>query len=185
MISLSHKFIFVHVQKTGGNSITRELLDYCEDVTVGDKTDGKKESISLALNDYEVSPDYKHYGIKEYSELLDISDFTTFKVWRPPHKRLPSLWQWGMGGMPKQDEVVERIKGVKSFLSYGPTDYTIDFNHLESGLNEVLQTVGIPKVELGHYNSMGSYEIPDYITEAIYKECEEEYKVMGNTELVC
>ena len=37
MISLKHHFLFIHVPKTGGNSIQNILADYSEDTLTADK----------------------------------------------------------------------------------------------------------------------------------------------------
>lgn len=63
MISIQHKFLFVHIPKTGGNSVQNILRDFSEDkiVLVAPHQDGKER--------FEVRNDL--YNIKKHSSLSD------------------------------------------------------------------------------------------------------------------
>ncbi|MGC1496745.1 MAG: sulfotransferase family 2 domain-containing protein [Sulfitobacter sp.] len=89
MIFISRKLIFLHVQKTGGNSVTKTLLPFSDD--------------EMTLNDYQdaidrfgikgVSP-RKHAKLPEYKEILgtDFDDFKVALTVRDPLARAVSLY---------------------------------------------------------------------------------------------
>ncbi len=89
MIFVSRKLIYLHVQKTGGNSVTKTLLPYSDD--------------KMTLNRYQdainrfgikgISP-RKHAKLPEYKEILgaDFDDYKVALTIRDPLARAVSLY---------------------------------------------------------------------------------------------
>lgn len=94
MVSDSKKFIFIHVPKTGGNSLQEALIEYSEDKISSDKNNqdgierfGLKSSHSTKLKKHSILRDYKsHLKTKLYNE------YFKFSVVRNPYERAISLY---------------------------------------------------------------------------------------------
>jgi len=92
MISRKHKYIFIHVPKTGGNSVSRALLPYSESHL--------EEAISPAgfgsgENFWTVDPELgrdKHFTVDMYAERMDIHEYFIFSTVRNPLDWVVSLY---------------------------------------------------------------------------------------------
>jgi len=96
MISIEKKFVFIHRGKSGGNSLTKLLLPYCEEdriITTNEYQDG--------INYFDVKNlsygTRKHSGLLEYKEAFlkkgeRIDDFYKFSIVRNPFERLISAY---------------------------------------------------------------------------------------------
>lgn len=85
MISLQKHFLFIHVPKTGGNSIQNVLQQYSEDeiVIIADYQDGI-ERFEVRNSRYKI---HKHSTLREYKEVLDSTFYKSlfkFAVIRNP-----------------------------------------------------------------------------------------------------
>ncbi|HIB85004.1 MAG TPA: hypothetical protein EYO59_10545, partial [Chromatiaceae bacterium] len=79
MISIKHKFLFVHIPKTGGNSIQQVLKDFSEDdiVCVNHIQDGV-ERFEVRNSKYNIT---KHSTYSDYSSIIEPDIFSQlFKV---------------------------------------------------------------------------------------------------------
>ena len=93
MISIQKKFLFIHVPKTGGNSIQNILKDYSEDeiVVLAKHQDGV-ERFEVRNKKYNIT---KHYSRSHYKSVLDIRTYCTlfkFAVIRNPWDRMISFY---------------------------------------------------------------------------------------------
>ncbi len=94
MISRTKKFLFIHVPKTGGNSVSTALQTYT-DIQFMEANSSK--GFGVSENFWPVDPIYgsiKHFSVDKWSELLgkSISDYFIFSTVRNPIDRAISLY---------------------------------------------------------------------------------------------
>lgn len=163
MISFEKKFIFVHVPKTGGNSIQNILKKYSEDRVV-------KAAKKQNQDGYErfgiVNPKYglvKHSTLSEYSKTLGtdiISDFFIFSTIRNPWDRLISLYFSSHRGEREWDreqfiKFIKKARGIAYFLGTPKgikINRLIRFENLDTEFRNVCEKIGIPYEQLPHSN---------------------------------
>ena len=93
MISLQKNFLFVHIPKTGGNSIQNILKEYSEDriVIEYDHQDGV-ERFGIRNEKYDI---YKHATLAQYQKVIEPEIFKKlfkFTVIRNPWDRMISFY---------------------------------------------------------------------------------------------
>lgn len=122
MISESHKFIFVHIPKTGGNSIQSQIIRYSEDKLVS--TNSLQDGVERFEVRHGNSGLRKHSTLTEYKKVLD-SDFfhSAFKfcVIRNPWDRLISFYFSPHRGKQNWDKgefirFARKVKPVRKFI---------------------------------------------------------------------
>jgi len=107
MFSNSHKFVYVHPQKTGGNTISEYLFPHTEHVRY---TRGQLLKGGFSLGQSQGIG--KHAGIEPYKQLgfhLRMEEWTVFGSIRYPLDRLLSWWYYE--------------KSVKTGEANGPTNF--------------------------------------------------------------
>jgi hypothetical protein len=101
MISISKRFLFIHVEKTGGNSIQTVLKNYSEDVfdNIHDVGKGGKKLILDGIENFEVkNPKYgtiKHSRLRDYKKVLEQNVYEKlfkFSTIRNPWERMISCY---------------------------------------------------------------------------------------------
>ena len=171
MISHKHGFLFLHVGRTGGNSISNVLMHHSENETRVHKSAGRgvhdpdgAQGISVLDDD---GVNIKHYGLSYFVEKMGerVFDYFIFLTARNPWDRLVSGWHYSGKRMPF-DEFISRgpVKPcVENFLTvdgkvHDPS-YVIRFERLQEGLDHVCEHLGLPKTTLPHVNrsSRGHY----------------------------
>lgn len=90
MLSLTKKFIFIHIEKTGGTSIQKVLKEYSNDKLI---YKDKKHPDSFLLNG-EYKEITKHSSISTYNKYYNIEDYVVFSCIRNPWDRILSLYFW-------------------------------------------------------------------------------------------
>jgi len=138
MISLQKKFLFVHVPKTGGNSIQNILKDYSEDklTTLAKHQDGI-ERFGVRNDTYNIT---KHSTLSHYKSVLDPKTYSTlfkFATIRNPWDRMISCYFSPHRGITDWNrtsflELVNR----KPTLRYYITEYSF--------FEKVVRKLGIP-----------------------------------------
>jgi hypothetical protein len=121
MISIQKRFLFVHVPKTGGNSIQNILSTYSEDaiVSVSEHQDGL-ERFELRNSRYETS---KHSKLSKYKRVLDASLYNSlfkFATIRNPWDRMISLYFSPHRGVTEWNraEFLELVNKVPTLRRY-------------------------------------------------------------------
>lgn len=166
MISNKHKFIFIHIPKTGGTSIEK------------------------AFNQNLVGE--KHRTMTQYENILDtnIDQYFLFSVIRNPWDRMVSYWNWRQGKYwapidGKMNIFSEWLKYVMSLnlKKESSNDFKmaissqfsslknkknkiildlIRFENLQNDFNSVCDKIGIPQQQLPHYNKAKHKHYTEY-----------------------
>jgi hypothetical protein len=115
MISDSCKFIFIHIPKTGGNSLTEFLKDLStHKIIYGDNHFGKNKSISIM----DKGIDIKHFPLILYKKFYadKFQEYFKFTIVRNPYDRIMSLFFWHKRKQAPLDEVIFKEDEFKNFI---------------------------------------------------------------------
>jgi len=182
MISIQKKFLFIHVPKTGGNSIQNILRDYSEDeiVTLAKHQDGI-ERFEVRNREYNIT---KHSSLSHYKSILDSKTYHSlfkFATIRNPWDMMISYYfsphrgisEWNrdnfielVGRVPTLREyIVERSFLEKALARIGiktnitnrklgeDIDFLIKFERLDEDFESVCKKIDVPYSRLPKRNS--------------------------------
>ena len=159
IISDSHKFVFHHVPKTGGSSITAALAPYCrnyEGVVASEDTKGWQWGFH--------KPYYMHHPIRSY-EAGDIPEgYYSFAFVRNPFSAVVSAWN--PTKFKHFDEFVDHeiFTGVEIVGRYTQMGWLADeagnllvdcvgrYENLAQDFYEIVGTIGVPLMILPKRN---------------------------------
>ena len=169
MISFSHNFIFIHIPKTGGNSIQSVLAAYSEDEIV--KTHGHQDGIERFEIKSSQGSLKKHSTLKEYRKLVGDSrrfeKFAKIAVVRNPWDRMISLYfsphakrnNW------RREEFMEMVKvsnGMDFFVSHKKKYPWVSKNrYAEDAFSNLDQIIRFENIQSDFYNCMNSIGVPE------------------------
>ncbi|MCC5987909.1 MAG: sulfotransferase family 2 domain-containing protein [Pararhodobacter sp.] len=168
MISDTYNFVFIHVPKTGGNSIQKVLLPFSDDhmALIGPHHDG--------VDRFEIrSPNldiHKHSSLEDYRRRLDPERFSHFvKVTcvRNPWDRCASYFfsphRGAVTWSPAAFEtfIEEAIKPHRDYLAlagrdgdpFDNVDIVLRFEHLDEDFAGLCDRLGIGRHALPHINA--------------------------------
>ena len=167
MISTKHKFLFIHIPKTGGNSLQNILKNYSEEQLVirAAHQDGI-ERFEIENNKYNTR---KHSTLSEYQAVVDsvlYAKLFKFSTLRNPWDRLISYYfspHRGITEWNRQNfiQLIDDVLPVENYLSLGekelmPLDKNIDFlirfEQLNEDFNKVCRIMNIPEILLPKRN---------------------------------
>lgn len=199
MLSRSHRFLFIHIPKTAGNSIQRALLPYSEDrmVTLAPYQDG--------IDRFEIrSPRldvHKHSTLAEYRAKLsdqEYADLFVFHVIRNPWDRCVSHFFSPHRGPVDWSEnlfaefIEQVVRPAEMYVASGPDDANpfgnahavIRFEHLEEEFLDVCRKISLPPMTLPHANKSGHidyrvYFKSDRLIEAVARKFTAEIEQFG------
>lgn len=196
MISIRKKFLFIHVPKTGGNSIQNILRHYSEDeiVTRSGHQDGI-ERFEVSNSKYKVT---KHSTLSHYKSVLDSGTYRSlfkFATIRNPWDMMISYYfsphrgvtEWNRddfislaGGVPPlrhyicEQSLVEKalgMCGMKTTIGRrkigGDIDFLMRFERLSEDFGEVCGKLGIPHSPLPKRNSSARAHYSEYYDEEL------------------
>lgn len=143
MISHRLKFIFIHIPKTSGNSLSLYLKDLIDnEVVIKNSPAGKNQGIKI-ISEYGKS-DIKHTGIHYYKRLYGekINDYFKFTIVRNPYDRILSFYFWSKGGKNQtfnRDEFIQFVKKGIGFQHEGIDDsfHIVYFENLINDLKKI------------------------------------------------
>src|SRR5262245_48617525 len=187
MISLRHKFLYVHIPKTAGNAVQNILRDYSEDkvVCLTPYQDGV-ERFEVRNEQFNIQ---KHSTLSDYQrELGNATLATLFKFccvrnpWEraisyyfSPH-RSTNIWE-----RKAFMAVLDEIKPYTAFLKldvagakkspFQNVDCIMRFERLEEDFHAVCERLGFPKTELpvrnksarGHFSTYYDQELVELV----------------------
>ncbi len=193
MISRKYKFIYIHIPKTGGNSIQSVLAPYCDDRVVFRRSSGNvvEEDGFQGLDVFNDTigfkdPQHKHASIADYFEKLgdDIHSFFIFTSIRNPWDRVISRTAFATPGGIKAEGVVP----LEALLLPRPmTDYVslngtvtlhdmIRFEKMQEDFDRICDRIGIEKMTLPHKNRSVRGDYTDLYTDESITFVHEKFK---------
>jgi len=194
MISFNYKFIFIHIPKTGGTSVTAALKDYSSDEISFSKSEGRvvnedgSQEVVIYNNTLQLSKRYyKHATLEDFFGVLqkELYSYYIFTVVRNPFDRVISQTSFVNGintvplklqnfSMPKPqlDYVkLNDIVVVKNFIRY---------ENLQKDFDKICLDIGLPTADLPHKNSSNRLDYRQYYTDStkkmIYRMYQDEFE---------
>jgi hypothetical protein len=166
MISFKHKFIFIHIPKTGGTSVTHALQDFTEDKITFTTSpynilneDGRQGfTIHNSVYRNFENPDlYMHASIEDlYNQMgSDIFSFYLFTVVRNPFDRAISQTSF-VNGVTTVPIPLQNFSMPKPQLDYLKlngkiiVNNVIRFENLQLDFDKICKDIGLPNLTLNH-----------------------------------
>ncbi len=154
MLSSKYKFIFLHVPKTGGNSVQTRLLPLSEDRQITNISQDGVHRFGIAGP---VTP-RKHAVLAEYADILgaNLKSFATIISYRPPFERMVSLFfsghRWKQSepiwNHDKFIDLVRETPTTADFLRVGgqiiQPDFVLRFRHLQADFLSLTKALSLP-----------------------------------------
>ena len=162
MIFIKHKFIYLHVQKTGGNSISSALLPFSDDQKTIKKHQNGKDRFGVEGS---ITP-RKHAWLQEYHDALGekIDDYDVVTSVRDPLDRAISMYfsphrwyrrdkkEWikvdPFWDYDRFDEIVSNMYRVVDFLkidnSIRKPNHIIRFENIQSDFASLVKKYELP-----------------------------------------
>lgn len=168
MISINNKFLFIHIPKTGGNSIQYCLQKYSDDKIVNN--DKNYDTFEISNDALPIS---KHTSLNIYKDLLGKNVYDNlykFCVVRNPWDMCISFYfspHWGFKQI-KWDENVfleilnAEIKPYNHYTNFQEMDHIIRYEKLEQGFEYVLKNLNIPLEKLQVKNKSEHLNYKEY-----------------------
>lgn len=176
MISHRHKFIYIHVPKTAGNSLQVALAPFSDDDVslrpsmghVKDEDGNQGLTVSNGKLGF-TSPEHKHATLQQYRDVLgrSTSDYFVFTSIRNPWDRVVSATAFRFGelgiGAKMRAEQMHLPAPIISYLSIDGIpafNATIRFENLAEDFAAICRVLGIESSPLTHRNrsNRGPYQ---------------------------
>jgi hypothetical protein len=195
MISVQKRFLFVHVPKTGGNSIQNILRHYSEDhvVALFPNQDGI-ERFEVRNARYDIT---KHSTLAHYKSVLDADTFRSlykFTALRNPWDMMVSYYFSPFRGVVEWNRnnflaLAHNVAPLRHFVCEQPeagraldsdVDFLMRFERLDQDFEAVCRKLGIPYAPLprrnssdrGHYSKYYDEELKAFIGRKFSEEIE-------------
>jgi len=135
MISRDKKFLFVHVPKTGGNSIQNVLLQYSEDRKIVKNKDNSTDHYGLEISENSIL--HKHSTLENYYFFLGEEFYNSlfkFSVMRNP-------WDWCVSWYFHRNKKEWNADQFEDFIKSTPTfvDYLTIMNKRSPLMSKILR----------------------------------------------
>jgi hypothetical protein len=197
MISIQKRFLFIHVPKTGGNSIQNILKDYSEDkiVTIDPHQDGV-ERFEVRNHKYFTT---KHSTLSYYQSVIEADLYRSllkFATLRNPWEMMISFYfsphrkteKWN------RNEFCDLVRDVPTLRYYtcqnapenplqnldSDIDYLMRFEQLQNDFDRVCKQLGLPHCPLprrnrsshAHYSTYYDDDLKDIVRSKFAEEIE-------------
>ena len=191
MISHKLKFIFIHIPKTSGNSLSLYLKDLIDNIVVRKNSlVGENQGIKI-LCEYG-NNDIKHADIGYYKKVYGetINDYFKFTIVRNPYDRILSYYFWNKGTNKtfNRDEFIDFVNKGVSFQYEGIDDsfYIVYFENLINDLKKIECLKGYvdfndyPRLNASHNSEIDYNEIYDTeLKELVYNKYKKDFIRFG------
>jgi len=191
MLSLKENFLFIHIHKTGGNSIHTSLFPYSDDHQ--EELPHSHKSKDFEVKNAQFPTLRKHSSLKDYQQVLDEKVFKRlykFACVRNPWDRLISFYfSPHRGGQSwSREQFIEMLKVVPPAADMLTTmeqptqlglDFVMKYENLAGDFAHVCKQIGLPPIELPHRNKSKNKRKPylDYYDQELFELVEERYAV--------
>jgi hypothetical protein len=162
MISESKKFIFIHVPRTGGNSMQSVLGEYADDLATDRSSYGNivgedgRQGLTVVNQKLFGEEDCKHSTLQDYYDKMGnaVFDYFIFSCMRHPMERFLSYNKY-FNKMNPDEDFVTPWPAIRSFTVNGEVrvDKFIMFENLERDFWSVCDRLGIPRASFPHRNA--------------------------------
>lgn len=195
LISHKHKFIFIHIPKCAGSSITYALLNNLY-FKLPRNQDWKYNKLSTDIAEvFQVATDHGNSSeldqhstfetINEYfvKKKLNINEYFKFSFMRNPWDRRVSQYEYAKkrAGITNSDwankvasmsfpEFITELNDLQlNWVSNKKNNIAVDFlgsgENLQQEFNQVCEKIGIPHIELPHKNKTEHKHYTEYYNE--------------------
>lgn len=164
MISHKHKFIFIHIPRSAGNSIQTALGPYADDKI----TDAGNEDICIDNVDYRDI--FKHTSLDVYSKYYNLDDYLIFTSIRNPWDRMLSLCFFYSGKFDKVHfkRYLRSARTTHDYMTVNGKVYLdniIRYEQIEYDFNKITKKLGLPDITIPHMNSRKHDSYKEYYDE--------------------
>lgn len=182
MISKKYRFIYIHIPKTGGNSIQAALAPYSDDRLVFRKSMGNVvgedglQGLDVFNNEIGFNhPRHKHASIQDYYEKLgdEINSYFIFTSIRNPWDRVVSQTAFlSSDPLPQRKLSTEELNFPRPMVDYIArngvvvVENFIRFESLQSDFDSICKKLGIDPPRLPHKNKSSRNNYRDYFSPA-------------------
>jgi|19_taG_2_1085344.scaffolds.fasta_scaffold35728_2 hypothetical protein len=176
MISEEKKFIFIHIPKTGGSSITKSIEKYSTNKIIW------KNKNEVFVNHKDV-PNYKHRSMDQLISIHnnEFKDYFKFTIVRNPYDRILSFIFWSTGGRNVNNKTIDhyitKIKPLSWFMGDHKFNYIIKFENLVNDFEEVCRLLKLDIIPLKQLNkSAYNHKYKNYLTKSHIEKINEKHK---------
>lgn len=192
MLSIKHKFLFVHIPKTGGNSIQNILAEYSDDRLICNIPEQDGVDRFELINDtygYSKHSTLQNYFDKVPSEILE--ECFIFTCIRNPWERMISYYfsshrqvsEWSRNAFI---EMLDEVENSEHYLAHQPETYTLRdenylrFENLDTEFRAICKKLSIPLKSLPHRNRSNHMDYRKYYDDELVELVAEKSKFEVN-----
>lgn len=208
MISHKLKFIFIHIPKTSGSSLTIFLKDYIDnDLIQKDNKMGDNQGISILCEKKtlkiikrenriyykKTKKSIKHENIKYYENLYNekIKDYFKFTIVRNPYDRMLSYYFYALSNpVFNRNEFIEFIKNdIDLPQQYTYIDNTFHIIHFENLIDElkniecfknIVDFNNYPRLNASHNSKINYNDIYDKeLKDLVFNKYKKDFELFG------